>query len=80
MATKMGTLIEYLAKALVEEQDAVAVDERDEDGRVIVHLDVADDDFGKVIGRNGRVATALRSVLKVAAIKEDRRAALEIGD
>ncbi|MFQ5381392.1 MAG: KH domain-containing protein [Dehalococcoidia bacterium] len=80
MASKMGTLTEYLAKALVDEPDEVRVEERDDDGRVVVHLDVAESDFGRVIGRNGRVATALRSLLKVAAIREDRRASLEIGD
>lgn len=80
MASKMAELTEYLAKALVEQPDAVKVVERDEEGRVIVHLDVAEDDLGKVIGRNGRVATALRSLIKVAAIQEDRRVALEIGD
>lgn len=80
MTTKMGTLTEYLAKALVDNPDEVRVEEREEDGRLIVHLDVAESDFGRVIGRNGRVATALRSMLKVAAIREDRRAGLEIGD
>lgn len=81
MPTRMATLVEYLAKALVDEPEAVRVEEREEpNGRVVVHLDVADDDWGKVIGRNGRVAEALRAVLKVAAIKEDRRARLEIGD
>jgi len=80
VASKMGILTEYLAKALVDEPDAVSVDERDDGGRVVVHLDVAESDFGRVIGRHGRVATALRSLLKVAAIREDRRASLEIGD
>lgn len=81
MPTRMATLVEYLAKALVDEPEAVRVEEREEpNGRVVVRLDVADDDWGKVIGRNGRVAEALRAVLKVAAIKEDRRARLEIGD
>jgi hypothetical protein len=76
----MTDLTEYLAKALVEDAEAVRVSEREEGGRVIVHLDVADDDWGKVIGRGGRVATALRSLVKVAAVKEDVRVALEIGD
>lgn len=81
MPTRMATLVEYLAKALVDEPEAVRVEEREEaSGRVVIRLDVADDDWGKVIGRNGRVAEALRAVLKVAAIKEDRRARLEIGD
>lgn len=81
MPSRMANLIEYLAKALVDEPEAVRVEEREEDGdRVVIRLDVAENDWGKVIGRGGRVAEALRSVLKIAAIKEDRRARLEIGD
>jgi hypothetical protein len=80
MASMMADVVEYLAKALVDEPDEVRVTEHDENGRTIVRLDVAEDDWGKVIGRGGRIATALRSMLKVAAVKEDVRAGLEIGD
>ena len=80
MASMMADLVEYLAKALVDNPDDVRVTEREENGRIIVRLDVAEDDWGKVIGRGGRIATALRSLLKVAAVKEDVRAGLEIGD
>ena len=80
MASMMSNLIEYIAKSLVDEPDEVRVTEHDDDGRIIVHLDVADDDVGRVIGRDGRVATAMRSLIKVAAIREDVRVGLEIGD
>lgn len=80
MASMMANLTEYVAKALVDEPDEVRVSEREEYGRVIVRLDVADADMGRVIGRDGRIATAMRSLMKVAAIREDVRAALEIGD
>ena len=80
MASMMGDTIEYLAKWLVDSPDDVQVTERDEQGRIIIRLDVGDDDWGKVIGKNGRIATALRSMLKVAAVREDVRAGLEIGD
>ena len=76
----MGQLIEYLAKALVDDPEAVRVEEREEGDRVVVRLDVAEDDWGKVIGRGGRVAEAMRSLLKAAAVREDRRVRLEIGD
>jgi uncharacterized protein len=76
----MGDVVEYLAKALVDNPDDVKVSERDEDGRIIIRLDVAEDDWGKVIGKNGRIATAMRSMMKVAAVREDVRAGLEIGD
>lgn len=76
----MGQLVEYLAKALVDDPEAVRVEEREEGDRVVVRLDVAEDDWGKVIGRGGRVAEAMRSLLKAAAVREDRRVRLEIGD
>lgn len=80
MASMMGEVVEYLAKALVDNPDEVRVSERDENGRNIIRLDVAEDDWGKVIGKNGRIATAMRSMMKVAAVREDVRAGLEIGD
>jgi predicted RNA-binding protein YlqC (UPF0109 family) len=80
MATMMAEVVEYLAKALVEKPDEVRVTELDDRGRITIRLDVAEDDFGKVIGKGGRIATALRSMVKVAAVKEDVRAGLEIGD
>ncbi len=80
MASMMANLVEYVAKALVDEPDEVRVTEHDDHGRVIVHLEVADDDVGRVIGRDGRIATAMRSLIKVAAIREDARVSLEIGD
>lgn len=80
MASMMAEVVEYLAKALVDNPDEVKVTETDERGRITIRLDVAEDDFGKVIGKGGRIATALRSMVKVAAVKEDVRAGLEIGD
>lgn len=75
----MANLVEYVAKALVDEPEQVRVTEREENGRIIIELDVAEGDLGKVIGRDGRIANALRSLTKVAAIREDVRVSLEIG-
>ena len=80
MTSMMSNLIEYIAKSLVDEPDEVRVTEHDDHGRIIIHLDVAEDDIGRVIGRDGRIATAMRSLIKVAAIREDVRVGLEIGD
>jgi len=80
VASMMADVVEYLAKALVDNPDDVRVTETDDRGRITIRLDVAEDDFGKVIGKGGRIATALRSMVKVAAVKEDVRAGLEIGD
>jgi predicted RNA-binding protein YlqC (UPF0109 family) len=77
----MKELLEYLAKALVDEPDAVEVEQFEEDdGTVVLELSVADDDYGKVIGRGGRTAAALRTVVKAAAVKEKRRVLVDIVD
>jgi len=77
----MKDLLEYLARALVEEPDAVEVEQFEEDdGTVVLELSVADDDYGKVIGRGGRTAAALRTVVKAAAVKENRRVLVDIVD
>ena len=80
MSSKMSEIVEYVAKSLVDEPDEVKVTEKEGSDRLVIRLDVADNDMGRVIGRNGRVASAIRSLLKVAAIKEDARVGLEIGD
>lgn len=80
MASMMADLVEYLAKALVDNPDEVKVQERQEGDRVVIRLDVAEGDWGKVIGKGGRIASAMRSLVKVAAVKEDVRVSLEIGD
>ena len=76
----MGSVVEYLAKALVDSPDEVRVSETNDGDRIVVRLDVAEDDWGKVIGKGGRIASSMRSMLKVAAVREDVRATLEIGD
>ena len=74
----MKELIEYIARSLVSEPDAVEVTETHESGRVVYHLQVAPDDKGKIIGRQGRVASAIRVLLRVAAVKNGSHAFLEI--
>jgi len=76
----MKELVDYIAKALVENPEEVVTTEEWDGQRFLVHLDVAESDMGKVIGRGGRVAEAMRSLLKVAAAKQDTRAVLDIGD
>lgn len=74
----MKELVEYIAKAIATHPDDVKVTEEEEDGQVIIKLEVHADDKGKVIGRQGRVAQAMRVLLRVAAIKEGTRTSLEI--
>jgi uncharacterized protein len=75
----MKELLEYLARALVDDPGAVEVEQFEEDdGTVVLELAVADDDYGKVIGRGGRTANALRTVVKAAAVKENRRVLVDI--
>ncbi len=74
----MKELIEYIARSLATNPDAVKVTETVEDGQIILRLEVAPEDKGKVIGRQGRVAQAMRVLLRVAAVKDGNRAMLEI--
>lgn len=74
----MKELIEYIAKSLASNPDAVKVTESVEEGQLILRLEVAPEDKGKVIGRQGRVAQAMRVLLRVAAVKDGTRAMLEI--
>ncbi len=71
-------LIEHIAKALVEDKAAVFVDEYEDGNETVIELEVAEAEMGKVIGRSGRIARALRTVLAAAGTKNDIRYALEI--
>ncbi len=74
----MKELIEYIAKSLVDDPSQVQVTEIEGSASVILELRVAPDDMGRVIGRNGRVANAMRTLLKVQAAKQGKRVTLEI--
>ncbi len=74
----MGELVEMIAKALVDNPDEVEVNEIEGTQSVIIELKVAEDDMGKVIGKQGRIAKAIRTVVKAAAIKENKRVVVEI--
>jgi len=71
-------LVEYIAKSLVDHPDHVDVNEIEGEKTTILELRVAEDDLGKIIGRHGRTAKAMRTVLNAAATKERKRAVLEI--
>ncbi|WP_066683703.1 KH domain-containing protein [Christensenella intestinihominis] len=74
----MRELVEYIAKNLVDEPDAVRVTEREEDNAFILELTVAPDDMGKVIGKQGRIAKAIRTVVKAATTKSPKKYIVEI--
>ena len=76
----MKDLLEFLTRALVEDPGAVEVEEFEEGGDFIYEISVADDDLGRVIGKGGRVANALRTVAKAAAVKLERRVIVDILD
>lgn len=77
----MRELLEYLAKGLVEHPDEVRISEvQEDDGSLVLELSVADEDYGSVIGRGGRTANALRTVLKAASAKDRRRVFVDIVD
>ena len=74
----MKKLVEVIAKSLVDHPDEVVVTETEKEKATIVELHVAADDMGKVIGKQGRIAKAIRSVVKAAASKDDKKVVVEI--
>jgi predicted RNA-binding protein YlqC (UPF0109 family) len=76
----MPELLEYLARHLVDEPDAVRVERVEEDDTIVLRLHVAQDDLGKVIGRQGRIARALRTIVRAGGTRDRRRVHLEIVD
>ena len=74
----MKDLVEVIAKALVDNPDEVVVTEKEEGKHVTIELHVAPSDMGKVIGKQGRIAKAIRSVVKAAASKEDKKVIVDI--
>ena len=76
----MKELVEVIAKALVDDPDSVVVTEREERKTTVLEVRVADSDMGKVIGKQGRIAKAIRSVVKAAAAKEDKKVIVDFLD
>lgn len=76
----MKELVEVIAKALVDDPESVTINERMEKKTTILEVRVADSDMGKVIGKQGRIAKAIRSVVKAAAAKEDKKVIVDILD
>ena len=74
----MKDLVEYIAKSIASRPDDVRVVEERENDQVVLRLEVAEDDKGRIIGRQGRVAQSIRMLLRVAAVKQGTRATLEI--
>ena len=76
----MKELVEVIAKALVDDPESVVVNEREEKKTTVLEVRVAESDMGKVIGKQGRIAKAIRSVVKAAAAKEDKKVNVDIMD
>jgi uncharacterized protein len=76
----VAELLEYLARQLVDEPDAVRVEPVEDGDMLVLRLHVAEDDLGKVIGRQGRIARALRTIVRAGSAREGRRVQLEIVD
>ena len=74
----MAELLTYVAQQLVDDPGAVRVEEEERDDAIVLRLYVAKDDVGKVIGRQGRIARALRAVVRAGGVRENRRVLLEI--
>ena len=76
----MADLLAWIARQLVDDPDAVSVETIERDDAIVLRLHVAPDDVGKVIGRQGRIARALRTLVRASGARDDRRVVLEIAD
>jgi predicted RNA-binding protein YlqC (UPF0109 family) len=76
----MSELLAYLARELVDDPEAVRVEEEERDDALVLVLHVAPDDVGKVIGRQGRIARALRTLVRASSMRDGRRVQVEIAD
>jgi hypothetical protein len=76
----MKDLVEIIAKSLVEKPDEVMVSQREDEGAIVVEVRVAQSDMGKVIGKQGRIAKAIRTVVKAASAKESKKVIVDIVD
>ncbi len=74
----MKEIVEVIAKALVDRPEAVEVSEEEQERATLLKLHVAEDDMGKVIGKQGRIAKAMRTVVKAAATRENKKVSVEI--
>jgi uncharacterized protein len=78
MASRATELVEFLVRSIVENPDDVEVDEFEDDGELVLEIKVADEDLGRVIGREGRVAKAIRTIARAAGARDDRRISVDI--
>jgi predicted RNA-binding protein YlqC (UPF0109 family) len=78
VASTAAELVEYLVRSIVESPDDVEIEEYDEDDELVLEIKVADDDLGRVIGREGRVAKAIRTIARAAGARDDRRVSVDI--
>jgi predicted RNA-binding protein YlqC (UPF0109 family) len=78
LASPAAELVEYLVRSIVESPDDVEIEEYEEEGELVLEIKVADDDLGRVIGREGRVAKAIRTIARAAGAREDRRVSVDI--
>jgi predicted RNA-binding protein YlqC (UPF0109 family) len=76
----MDELLEFLAKSLVDDQDAVRVEKAEEEDALVLELHVGEDDTGQVIGRRGRTITALRTVMRAVGASQDQRVLVDLVD
>ena len=80
MGAYMKELVEVLAQSLVDDPTQVSVTETENDKEILLELKVASDDMGKVIGKQGRIANAIRTIVKAAAFETDKKVIVEIGE
>ncbi len=76
----MKDIVEYIVKCLVKDKDSVSISESEENDEIVLHVSVAEDDMGRVIGRKGKIASSIRAIVKSISSRENKKVFVKFGD
>lgn len=76
----MKELVEYIVKNLVNDEDAVSITETEENGEIVIHVNVAKEDMGRVIGKNGKIASGIRAIIKSISVRQNKKVFVKFGE
>lgn len=76
----MKDIVEYIVKSLVKDKDSVSLTETEENGEIVIHVNVAEDDIGRVIGRKGKIASSIRAIVKSISSRQNKKVFVKFGE
>ena len=76
----MKDIVEYIVKSLVADKDSVKINENEENGEIVLHVSVAEDDMGRVIGKSGKIASSIRAIVKSISSRQNQKVFVKFGE